>query len=164
MGDSHADSLTLNILKEVYLKKRKTTHHNISSCVVYTWRCIGDPGSLCTRCYPGVKGARGGDGVPGRPGPKGSYGLPGDKGRIGPQGEDGVPGLPGGPGDKVCTVVLHNYYTLWVLMCMAGGINIYSIFSDIQKKYSGYPKKNLWYLKYWHINFRYLKKNSRYQK
>ena len=47
---------------------------------------------------------------------------------------------------------------------MASEINIYSFFSDIQKNYSGYPKKNLWYLKYWHINFRYLKKNSRYQK
>jgi len=32
------------------------------------------------------------------------------------------------------------------------------------KKYSGYPKKNLRYLKYWHIKFIYLKKNFRYQK
>ena len=50
------------------------------------------------------------------------------------------------------------------LKLMASGINIYSFFFQIFKKYSGYPKKNLWYLKYWHINFRHLKKNSRYQK
>jgi len=39
---------------------------------------------------------------------------------------------------------------------MISGIIIYSFFSDIQKNYSGYPKKNLCYQKYWHMNFRYL--------
>jgi len=53
---------------------------------------------------------------------------------------------------------------LLVPVLMASGINIYSFFFRYPKNYSGYPKKNLWYLKYWHINFRYLKKNSRYQK
>jgi len=41
---------------------------------------------------------------------------------------------------------------------MASGINIYSFFFRYPKNYSGYLKKNFLYLKHWHINFRYLKK------
>ena len=49
-------------------------------------------------------------------------------------------------------------YHLKRINSMASGINIYSLVFQISKNYSRCPKKNLSYLKYWHINFRYLKK------
>jgi len=81
-------------------------------CVIYAWRCIGDPGSPCERCIPGERGPRGDDGIPGLPGQKGRVGLPGQKGRIGAEGEDGIPGLPGRPGEPVCSIAssLCNYF------------------------------------------------------
>ena len=62
------------------------------------------------------------------------------------------------PVDTPSTKSRHQSSTVKLNVTMASGINIYSFFFIYPKKISGYPKKNLWHLKYWHINFRYLQK------